>query len=140
MGNQASIWIAAWRAQRPAGTSRRIEPAMPFDDVQPVYDAAAQLFAVLSCPTRLAMLCHLRRKSLAVRLVAQACGISQPCASTQLKVLLQCGLVLRERRGREVVYAIRTLPLLEGLCDIAWPVDTPEAPIAAARPDPDSSR
>lgn len=112
MGNQAFIWFAAGQAK----------PAAPRDEVEQVYDAAAQLFAVLSCPTRLSMACQLRRGALAVRQVAEACGVSQPCASNHLKTMWMGGLLLRECRGREVLYALRPSPWLQDLCDFAWQV------------------
>lgn len=141
MGNKSSIWFAARQAPAAASPTSLSESTLPLDDeVEQVYDAAAQLFAVLSCATRLAILCQLRCRGLAVRQVAKSCGISQPCASTQLKMLWQWGLLQRERRGREVVYALKPSPLLEGLCDVAWDFDEVEEQAAVDRRAKGASR
>lgn len=140
MEELASMELAGRQGMAPARRARGIEAAPPLDEAEQVFDAAAQLFAVLSCATRLGILCQLRRGSLAVRQVAKACGISQPCASLQLKMLWQHGLLLRECRGREVVYALERSPLLECLCDFAWRVEGADLKAGIAHPGHEGSR
>lgn len=67
-------------------------------------DLRTVLFHGLSDPSRQRIIDLLRRGSLRVTDVVSATGMSQPNASTHLACLWECGLVERERRGREVHY------------------------------------
>ena len=62
------------------------------------------LFHGLSDPNRQRIVDLLRERSARVTDVVAATGLSQPNASTHLACLWECGLVERERRGREVHY------------------------------------
>jgi ArsR family transcriptional regulator len=61
--------------------------------------------AVLAEPHRLLILRHLRRGRRTVGFLARACGMTQPLTSHHLAVLLDAGLVTRERRGSFTCYA-----------------------------------
>jgi ArsR family transcriptional regulator len=61
--------------------------------------------AVLAEPHRLLILRHLRRGRRTVGFLARACGMTQPLTSHHLAVLLEAGLVTRERRGSFTCYA-----------------------------------
>jgi len=71
-------------------------------------EEAARLFAVLSDPTRLALVRLLSRqdetKPLCVGALARRLGVSQPAVSQHLRVLKDVGLVRGERRGPRVHY------------------------------------
>lgn len=69
-----------------------------------VTDLRTILFHGLSDPNRQRIIGLLRRDSARVTDVVAATEMSQPNASTHLACLWECGLVERERRGREVHY------------------------------------
>jgi len=69
-----------------------------------VVDLRTVLFHGLSDPSRQRIIDLLRGGSLRVTDVVAATGLSQSNASTHLACLWECGLVERERRGREVHY------------------------------------
>src|SRR5919199_1868645 len=61
--------------------------------------------SALAEPHRLLILRHLRRGRRTVGFLARACGMTQPLTSHHLNVLLEAGLVTRERRGPLPRYA-----------------------------------
>ncbi|MEW6155285.1 MAG: metalloregulator ArsR/SmtB family transcription factor [Actinomycetota bacterium] len=61
--------------------------------------------SVLAEPHRLLILRHLRRGRRTVGFLARACEMTQPLTSHHLSVLLEAGLVTRERRGPFTCYA-----------------------------------
>jgi ArsR family transcriptional regulator, arsenate/arsenite/antimonite-responsive transcriptional repressor len=61
--------------------------------------------AALAEPHRLLILRHLRRGRRTVGFLARACEMTQPLTSHHLAVLLEAGLVTRERRGPFTRYA-----------------------------------
>ena len=61
--------------------------------------------SALAEPHRLMILRHLRRGRRTVGFLARACGMTQPLTSHHLAVLLEAGLVTRERRGSFTCYA-----------------------------------
>jgi DNA-binding transcriptional ArsR family regulator len=71
------------------------------------YEAAGDLFRVLSSPVRVALVDLLAEQPLFVHQIVAASGLSQPHVSQQLRILRDAGLVHRIRQGREVVYALR---------------------------------
>lgn len=66
----------------------------------------AILFRGFSDPRRLAIVEQLAEGERRVSDVVAATGLSQPSVSTHLGCLWECGLVARERRGREVYYRL----------------------------------
>ncbi len=64
----------------------------------------AQLLHGLSDPSRLRILEELREDERRVSDLVDATGLSQPNVSRHLACLWGCGLVAREKRGREVHY------------------------------------
>ncbi len=66
----------------------------------------ARLCRALSVETRVRMLALLQRRSLCVGALARALGITDAAVSQHLRVLRDAGLVLAERRGHFVHYAI----------------------------------
>jgi DNA-binding transcriptional ArsR family regulator len=73
----------------------------------------AQLLHGLSDPSRLRILEELREDEQRVVDIVEATGLSQPNVSKHLNCLWGCGLVAREKRGREVHYR-----LIEGVGDL----------------------
>lgn len=78
----------------------------------------AQLLHGLSDPSRLRILEQLREDEQRVSDLVAASGLSQPNVSKHLACLWGCGLVAREKRGREVHYR-----LIEGVGDLLAAVD-----------------
>lgn len=66
----------------------------------------AKLLRGLSDPSRLAILEVLRDGPRSVGEIVAATGLSQSNTSNHLACLLDCGLVVRERRGRFVDYSL----------------------------------
>lgn len=66
----------------------------------------AKLFRGFADPSRLAILEALRAGPQAVGAIVAATGLSQPNVSNHLSCLYDCGLVIREQRGRSVVYQL----------------------------------
>lgn len=83
----------------------------------PVLDSVAQVFTVLSEPTRLQILQLLRGGSHTVSEIVDSLEMKQANVSKQLGLLRQVGFVGREREGASVRYSI-TEPLIFDLCDL----------------------
>ncbi|MGH2993860.1 MAG: ArsR/SmtB family transcription factor [Solirubrobacterales bacterium] len=79
----------------------------------PDLDLQAHLLRGLSDRSRLSILAALRGDELRVAEVVAATGLSQPNVSKHLACLWGCGLVAREKRGREVHYRA-----IEGVDDL----------------------
>ena len=77
------------------------------------------LFRGLAEPSRLALVEQLAHGDRRVSDLAAATGLAQPNVSKQLACLWDCGLVERERRGREIHYR-----LVDGLSELLSSADT----------------
>jgi len=77
------------------------------------------LFRGLAEPSRLALVEQLALGARRVSDLAAATGLAQPNVSKQLACLWDCGLVERERRGREIHYR-----LVDGLSELLSSADT----------------
>jgi ArsR family transcriptional regulator, cadmium/lead-responsive transcriptional repressor len=66
----------------------------------------AAFFHGLSDPSRLSLIEQLSRGDRRVNDLAAVTGLSQPNVSKHLACLWDCGLVERERRGREIHYRL----------------------------------
>jgi DNA-binding transcriptional ArsR family regulator len=75
-------------------------------------------FRGLAEPSRLALIEQLARGDRRVSDLAEATGFAQPNVSKQLACLWDCGLVERERRGREIHYR-----LVDGLEELLLAAD-----------------
>ncbi len=78
----------------------------------------AQLFHGFSDASRLSIVEALRDGERRVSDVVGATGLTQPNVSMHLACLWECGLVAREKRGREVFYR-----LLPGIADLLAAAD-----------------
>lgn len=81
-------------------------------------DLRAILFHGFSDPRRLAIVEELAVGERRVGEIVAATGLAQPSVSTHLGCLWECGLVARERRGREVHYR-----LIEGVDELMIAAD-----------------
>ena len=66
----------------------------------------AQTMQALATPSRVRILGRLRESPCPVGELAGAIGMEQSAVSHQLRILRHLGLVVGERRGRSVVYAL----------------------------------
>ena len=66
----------------------------------------AETMQALAAPSRVRILGRLRQSACAVRELAEAVGMERSAVSQQLRVLRHLGLVIGERRGRSIVYAL----------------------------------
>ncbi len=66
----------------------------------------AQTMHALSTPSRVRILARLRESPCSVGELAEAVTMEQSAVSHQLRILRHLGLVLGERRGQRIVYAL----------------------------------
>jgi DNA-binding transcriptional ArsR family regulator len=78
--------------------------------------AVSEFFAVLSEPSRLVLLQALHRGPLTVNELVAASGLKQANVSKQLAQLFDARLVVRERDGTSIRYAISD-PMVFSLCE-----------------------
>ena len=81
-----------------------------------VFEIAAELFGLLSGPTRLRIVCKLREGEKNVGELLDLVGVSQPNISQHLGMLYRGGIVGRGRSGSQVYYRIKSERVLL-LCD-----------------------
>jgi DNA-binding transcriptional ArsR family regulator len=79
--------------------------------------AVADLFAVLSEPTRLRILQMLQDGPASVGEIVETLDIKQANASKQLGILLNASVLGREKAGNSAIYSIR-MPLVFDLCGL----------------------
>jgi ArsR family transcriptional regulator, nickel/cobalt-responsive transcriptional repressor len=66
----------------------------------------AETMQALATPSRVRILGRLRESACSVGELARAVGMEQSAVSHQLRILRHLGLVVGERRGRSVIYAL----------------------------------
>lgn len=84
-----------------------------------VFEAAADLFSMLSTPTRLRIVCELCRGERNVSELLERVGVSQPNISQHLGMLYRGGVLGRRRAGTQIFYRIasdRVLLLCDAVC------------------------
>ncbi|SDM56632.1 ArsR/SmtB family transcription factor [Allokutzneria albata] len=69
-------------------------------------DRVATTLQALATPSRLLILARLREGALPATELAAEVGMEQSACSHQLRLLRNLGLIVGERRGRSVVYAL----------------------------------
>ena len=83
------------------------------DEMQQVFDRAAELFAVLSTPMRLRIISELCRGEKNVGQLLERIGVSQPNMSQNLNILYRAGLVGKRRQGAQMFYRIADASVVE---------------------------
>ena len=95
----------------------------------PVFQAAAELFSVLSTPVRLKILSVLCHGELAVSQMLEQIDSSQPNLSQHLNVLYRSGILAKRKDGTQVIYRIqseRAMAICRSVCtQIAIELDEP---------------
>lgn len=66
----------------------------------------AERMQMLASPSRVQILGHLKQGTCSVGALAEAVGMEPSAVSHQLRALRHLGLVTRERRGKQVFYAL----------------------------------
>ena len=85
--------------------------------------AAAERLQALATPSRLRILARLHAGPASVTDLAGAVGMEGSAVSHQLRILRHLGLVVGERRGRQVVYALHDDHVAELLVQAAGHVE-----------------
>lgn len=94
-----------------ARTSSIAHPLPPL-----LVELIAQRFRVIGEPTRITLLDHLRVAPATVGDLSDAIGATQQNVSKHLGVLLQAGIVAREKHGNHALYSIADESVFE-LCE-----------------------
>jgi ArsR family transcriptional regulator len=92
---------------------------MDIESADKVFEVAAELFALLSTPTRLRIVCALCEGEKNVGELMAAVGVSQSNMSQHLGVLYRGGVLGRRRAGAQVHYRVisqRVLLLRDAIC------------------------
>lgn len=76
------------------------------DEMQQVFEKAAELFAVLSTPIRLRIISELCQGEKNVGQLLERIGVAQPNMSQHLNLLYRAGLLGKRRQGAQVFYRI----------------------------------
>lgn len=76
------------------------------DEMQQVFDKAAELFAVLATPIRLRIISALCQGEKNVGQLLERIGVSQPNMSQHLNIMYRAGLVGKRRQGAQMFYRI----------------------------------
>ena len=109
----------------------------------PAGDEVAQRLAVamqaLAAPNRVRIIRRLRDGPCSVGTLTQAVGMEQSAVSHHLRRLRDVGLVVSQRRGRSVIYALNRNHIRTVFAEVFGQVDRPDRPGAESRPSPFSS-
>lgn len=99
------------------------------DEADQVFQAAAELFGVLSTPVRLRVLSVLCDGEQTVNQLVERIGCSQPNLSQHLNVLYKSGIVAKRKEGTAVIYRVqseRAMAICRSVCtQVAIELDDP---------------
>jgi ArsR family transcriptional regulator len=76
------------------------------DEIDEVFEKAAELFAVLSTPIRLRIISELCQGEKNVGQLLDQIGVSQPNMSQHLNIMYRSGVLGKRRQGAQVFYRI----------------------------------
>ena len=85
-----------------------------------VAEQVAVMMQALATPSRVLILARLRESPHSVGELAAAVGMELSAVSHQLRLLRHLGLVVGERRGRQIVYALHDSHVADLLDDAAY--------------------
>jgi ArsR family transcriptional regulator, nickel/cobalt-responsive transcriptional repressor len=85
-----------------------------------VAEQVAVMMQALATPSRVLILARLRESPRSVGELAAAIGMELSAVSHQLRLLRHLGLVVGERRGRQIVYALYDSHVADLLDDAAY--------------------
>jgi DNA-binding transcriptional ArsR family regulator len=108
--------------------SENLQKATP-DSAGYVFEAAAELFSVLSTPIRLRVLNALCDGERTVSQLVETIGCSQPNLSQHLNVLYRSGIVAKRKEGTLVIYRVQSekaMAICRSVCtQVAIELDDP---------------
>ncbi len=76
------------------------------DEIDEVFDKAAELFAVLSTPIRLRIISQLCQGEKNVGQLIESIGVAQPNMSQHLNIMYRSGVLGKRRQGAQMFYRI----------------------------------
>ena len=76
------------------------------DEIDEVFERAAELFAVLSTPIRLRIVSALCQGEMNVGQLLEQIGVSQPNMSQHLNIMYRSGILGKRRQGAQMFYRI----------------------------------
>ena len=83
----------------------------------------AQTMQALATPSRVRILARLRRSPAAVGELTAAVEMERSAVSQQLRVLRHLGLVIDERRGRSIIYALHDSHVADLLDQVVFHIE-----------------
>lgn len=108
--------------------TKNLQKAMP-DSAGYVFEAAAELFSVLSTPIRLRVLNALCDGERTVSQLVETIGCSQPNLSQHLNVLYRSGILAKRKEGTMVIYRVQSekaMAICRSVCtQVAIELDDP---------------
>lgn len=76
------------------------------DEIDEVFDKAAEFFAVLSTPIRLRIISELCQGEKSVGRLLESIDVAQPNMSQHLNIMYRAGVVGKRRQGAQIFYRI----------------------------------
>jgi ArsR family transcriptional regulator len=76
------------------------------DETNPVFEKAAEMFAVLSTPIRLRIISELCQGEKNVGQLLDQIGVAQPNMSQHLNIMYRSGILGKRRQGAQMFYRI----------------------------------
>lgn len=83
------------------------------DELDPVFDAVASYFSVLSEPTRLRIMHAICETEKTVSQIIEEIGATQTNASRHLGLMFRAGVVARRKEGNLVYYRVADVSMVE---------------------------
>ena len=83
------------------------------DELDPVFDAVASYFSVLSEPTRLRIMHAICETEKSVSQIVEETGSTQTNASRHLSLMYRSGVLARRKEGSQVYYRVADASMVE---------------------------
>jgi DNA-binding transcriptional ArsR family regulator len=83
------------------------------DELDPVFDAVASYFSVLSEPTRLRIMHAICETEKSVSQIVEEIGSTQTNASRHLSLMYRSGVLARRKEGSQVYYRVADASMVE---------------------------
>lgn len=83
------------------------------DELDPVFEAVAAYFSMLSEPTRLRIMHTICEQEMAVSQIVEALGATQTNVSRHLGLMHRGGLLARRKDGNQVYYRVADVAMID---------------------------
>lgn len=83
------------------------------DELDPVFDAVATYFSMLSEPTRLRIVHTICAEEKSVSQIVEALGASQTNVSRHLGLMHRAGVLVRRKEGNQVYYRVGDVAMVD---------------------------